>query len=103
MTPPATTPFPSDRTAIVTGAATARGIGRATVEKMLAEGASVAFLDRDRATGAATQAELAGRLDVSRQAVNAIETGKHDPSLPLAFRIARLFDMPIEEIFDDEL
>ena len=49
-----------------------------------------------------SQAELAGRLDVSRQAVNAIETGKYDPSLPLAFRIGRLFDMPIEEIFDDE-
>lgn len=49
-----------------------------------------------------SQAELAGRLDVSRQAVNAIETGKHDPSLPLAFRIARLFEMPIEEIFDDK-
>jgi putative transcriptional regulator len=49
-----------------------------------------------------SQAELAGRLDVSRQAVNAIETGKHDPSLPLAFRIARLFDMRIEEIFHDE-
>ncbi len=49
-----------------------------------------------------SQAELAMRLDVSRQAVNAIETGKHDPSLPLAFRIARLFDMPIEKIFDDE-
>jgi putative transcriptional regulator len=48
-----------------------------------------------------SQAELALRLDVSRQAVNAIETGKHDPSLPLAFRISRLFDMPIEEIFDD--
>lgn len=48
-----------------------------------------------------SQADLAIRLDVSRQAVNAIETGKHDPSLPLAFRIARLFDMPIEEIFDD--
>ncbi|APE28717.1 helix-turn-helix transcriptional regulator [Aurantiacibacter gangjinensis] len=48
-----------------------------------------------------SQAELAGHLDVSRQAVNAIETGKHDPSLPLAFRIARLFEMPIEEIFDD--
>ncbi len=47
-----------------------------------------------------TQAELAGRLDVSRQAVNAIETGKHDPSLPLAFRISRLFDMTIETIFD---
>ncbi len=48
-----------------------------------------------------SQAELAVQLDVSRQAVNAIETGKHDPSLPLAFRIARLFDKPIEEIFDD--
>jgi putative transcriptional regulator len=48
-----------------------------------------------------SQAELAFRLDVSRQAVNAIETGKHDPSLPLAFRIARLFDMKIEEVFDD--
>ena len=48
-----------------------------------------------------SQAELALRLDVSCQAVNAIETGKHDPSLPLAFRIARLFDMPIHDIFDD--
>ena len=48
-----------------------------------------------------SQATLAQHLDVSRQAVNAIETGKHDPSLPLAFRIARLFDMKIEEIFDD--
>lgn len=47
------------------------------------------------------QAELAQRLEVSRQAVNAIETGKHDPSLPLAFRIARLFQMPLEQIFDD--
>lgn len=49
-----------------------------------------------------SQAELAGRLDVSRQAVNAIETGKHDPSLGLAFRIARLFAMPVEQIFDAE-
>ncbi len=48
-----------------------------------------------------SQAELGGRLEVSRQAVNAIETGKHDPSLPLAFRIARLFELPIEEIFTD--
>ena len=48
-----------------------------------------------------SQAELGGRLGVSRQAVNAIETGKYDPSLPLAFRLARLFQMPIEEIFDD--
>lgn len=47
-----------------------------------------------------TQAELAQRLDVSRQTVNAIETGKYDPSLPLAFRIARVFGKAIEEIFD---
>ena len=47
-----------------------------------------------------SQAELADRLDVSRQAVNAIETGKYDPSLPLALKLARLFDMKIEEIFD---
>ena len=46
-----------------------------------------------------SQAELAERLDVSRQAVNAVETGKYDPSLPLAFKIARLFDLPIEDIF----
>jgi putative transcriptional regulator len=49
-----------------------------------------------------SQAELAGHLDVSRQAVNAVETGKYDPSLPLAFKIARLFNMRIEEIFDDQ-
>ena len=49
-----------------------------------------------------SQAELGGRIGVSRQAVNAIETGKHDPSLPLAFRLARLFGMSIEEIFEDE-
>jgi putative transcriptional regulator len=48
-----------------------------------------------------SQAELALRLDVSRQAVNAIETGKHDPSLQLVFRIARLFKLSIEEIFHD--
>lgn len=48
-----------------------------------------------------SQAELGGRIGVSRQAVNAIETGKHDPSLPLAFRLARLFELPIEELFDD--
>lgn len=48
-----------------------------------------------------SQAELADRLDVSRQSVNAIETGKYDPSLPLAFAIARLFGRSIEEIFDD--
>lgn len=49
-----------------------------------------------------TQAELAERLEVSRQTVNAIETGKYDPSLPLAFRIARLMELPIEQIFDDQ-
>jgi len=49
-----------------------------------------------------TQAQLADALDVSRQTVNAIETGKFDPSLPLAFRAARLFGMRIEEIFQDE-
>jgi|GEM_PF-190234 len=46
-----------------------------------------------------SQAELARRLGVSRQTVNALERGKYDPSLPLAFRIARLFDSPIEDIF----
>ena len=49
-----------------------------------------------------SQGDLAERLEVSRQSVNAIETGKYDPSLPLAFKIARLFDARIEEIFDDE-
>lgn len=49
-----------------------------------------------------TQADLAERLDVSRQTVNAIETEKYEPSLTLAFRIARLFDRAIEDIFADE-
>jgi putative transcriptional regulator len=49
-----------------------------------------------------SQAELAQQLDVSRQTINAIETGKYDPSLPLAFKIARLFGMPIEMIFVPE-
>lgn len=49
-----------------------------------------------------TQADLAQKLEVSRQTVNAIEIGKYDPSLPLAFRISRLFKMSIEEIFDPE-
>ncbi|WP_304180037.1 helix-turn-helix transcriptional regulator [Phenylobacterium aquaticum] len=48
-----------------------------------------------------SQADLAARLDVSRQSVNAIETGKYDPSLPLAFRIARLFDLTIEAVFSE--
>ena len=46
-----------------------------------------------------SQADLADRLDVSRQSVNAIETGKYDPSLPLAFKIAAVFGLPIEQIF----
>lgn len=49
-----------------------------------------------------SQADLADKLDVSRQSVNAIETGKYDPSLPLAFKIARVFALPIEQIFTDE-
>ena len=49
-----------------------------------------------------SQADLADRLEVSRQSVNAIETGKYDPSLPLAFRIARLFELPIEAIFEED-
>lgn len=46
-----------------------------------------------------SQQDLAERLEVSRQSVNAIETGKYDPSLPLAFRISELFELPIEDIF----
>ena len=46
-----------------------------------------------------SQQDLAERLEVSRQSVNAIETGKYDPSLPLAFRVAELFELQIEEIF----
>jgi putative transcriptional regulator len=49
-----------------------------------------------------SQADLAERLEVSRQTINAIETGRYDPSLPLAFKIARLFGQPIEQIFSDE-
>jgi putative transcriptional regulator len=48
-----------------------------------------------------SQAALGDQLDISRQSVNAIETGRYDPSLPLAFKIARLFERPIEQIFDD--
>lgn len=49
-----------------------------------------------------TQADLAEALDVSRQTVNAIETGKFDPSLPLAFKLARVFEQPIEKIFSED-
>ncbi|MFN7604650.1 MAG: helix-turn-helix transcriptional regulator [Hyphomonadaceae bacterium] len=50
-----------------------------------------------------SQSDLAAALDVSRQTINALETGKYDPSLPLAFKIARLFSLPIEAIFEDTL
>ena len=53
-----------------------------------------------RAERSWSQAELAEHLEVSRQTVNAIETGKYDPSLPLAFKMGRLFEMAIEEIFE---
>lgn len=59
-------------------------------------------LKKLRAERGWSQAELAERLDVSRQSVNAIETGRYDPSLPLAFKIARLFGLPIEAIFRDQ-
>lgn len=49
-----------------------------------------------------TQADLAEAVDVSRQTINAIEKGKFDPSLPLAFKFSRLFNLPIEEMFFDE-
>jgi putative transcriptional regulator len=49
-----------------------------------------------------SQQDLAERLRVSRQTVNSIENGRYDPTLPLAFRIARVFKQPIEKIFDDE-
>ena len=55
-----------------------------------------------RAEKSWSQAELAGRLGVSRQAINGIETGKHDPSLSLAFKISRLFERPVEDIFEDD-
>jgi putative transcriptional regulator len=48
-----------------------------------------------------SQGELAQQLEVSRQSINAIETGKYDPSLPLAFKLARLFELPLEQIFLD--
>lgn len=55
-----------------------------------------------RASRGWSQGDLAAQLEVSRQSVNAIETGKYDPSLPLAFRIAALFNLPIEAIFSNE-
>jgi putative transcriptional regulator len=50
-----------------------------------------------------SQQDLAAKLEVSRQSVNAIETGRYDPSLPLAFRIARLFETTIEGVFEDAI
>lgn len=55
-----------------------------------------------RARDGLTQADLADKLDVSRQTVIAIESGKYDPSLPLAFRISRTFHLPLEQIFDPD-
>ncbi|AZD49471.1 helix-turn-helix transcriptional regulator [Pseudomonas chlororaphis] len=55
-----------------------------------------------RAAQGWSQAELAARLEVSRQTVNAIETGRYDPSLPLAFKIAKAFGLPIEGIFEGQ-
>ena len=49
-----------------------------------------------------SQAELAERIGVSRNSVNAIENGRHDPSLPLAFRIAKAFELPVDQVFEDE-
>lgn len=49
-----------------------------------------------------SQGELAMRVQVSRQTINAIETGRFDPSLPTAFRLARLFELPVEELFEDD-
>jgi putative transcriptional regulator len=53
-----------------------------------------------RATKAWSQSDLAEKLGVSRQTINAIETEKYDPSLPLAFKLARLFKLPVEDIFE---
>lgn len=50
-----------------------------------------------------SQADLAQKLEVSRQSINAIETGKYDPSLPLAFKLARIFNTTIEAVFDNEM
>ena len=55
-----------------------------------------------RTTREWSQGDLADKLGVSRQTVNAIETERYDPSLPLAFKVARLFKLPIEEIFEDD-
>ncbi len=55
-----------------------------------------------RAAAAWSQSSMAEMLGVSRQTVNAIETGRYDPSLPLAFKLARLFKVPIEQMFSDD-
>jgi putative transcriptional regulator len=56
-----------------------------------------------RAARGWSQSDMAEKLEVSRQTVNAIETGRYDPSLPLAFKLARLFQVPIEDIFVDDV
>jgi putative transcriptional regulator len=71
--------------------------GQGTVEKRVKNRLRVL-----RAEQGWSQADLAKALDVSRQSVNAIETGRFDPSLPLAFKLARLFKSSIEEIFTEE-
>ena len=68
-----------------------------TAHKRMKNRLKVLRADRDW-----TQADLADRLKVTRQTINAIEKGKYDPSLPLAFKIAVLFELPIEEIFSPE-
>jgi len=54
-----------------------------------------------RSTRGLTQAQLAGAMNVSRQTINSIETGRYTPSLPLAIALARFFELPVEEVFDD--
>jgi putative transcriptional regulator len=66
----------------------------------MVEGAMKNRLRELRAAKQWSQSDLADKLDVSRQTINAIETEKYDPSLPLAFKVARLFKTPIENIFD---
>ena len=68
---------------------------------IVAAGSMINRLRDLRAARQWSQGELAERLGVSRQTINAIETGKYDPSLPLAFRIAKLFALRIEQIFED--
>ena len=86
-------------------AVSAAGVGLLPDCRIVDHNSGIPMKNRLRALRAErewTQAILARELHVSRQTVNAIETGKYDPGLPLAFRIARLFDMAIEEIFESD-